>query len=166
MTGTTITDVTVLRYPNGGGRDLEINSAALPQLVQQAMAVQSADTSNALGCDLHLDRGHPVVAERVGPSVMTKHTEHVMGTVFSIHVADEGDWGAAISEVVADLHWVDETFSTYRPESQINRLRRAESRLVDYGATSPWLRQGSPSVAVTSWIRGPAVYLADWRASR
>lgn len=54
-----------------------------------------------------------------------------MGTVFSIHVADEGDWSAAIADVVADLHWVDETFSTYRPESEISRLGRAEIRLRD-----------------------------------
>lgn len=42
MTGPTITDVTMLQYPNGGGRDQEINSVALPQLVAQALAVQGA----------------------------------------------------------------------------------------------------------------------------
>ncbi|MBA2552838.1 MAG: FMN-binding protein [Geodermatophilaceae bacterium] len=42
MTGAAITDVTMLQYPNGGGRDQEINSVALPQLVAQALAVQSA----------------------------------------------------------------------------------------------------------------------------
>jgi len=47
---------------------------------------------------------------------LTKHAEHVMGTVFSIHVADDGDWKDALAEVIADLHWVDETFSTYRPD--------------------------------------------------
>ncbi|MDQ3734117.1 MAG: FAD:protein FMN transferase [Actinomycetota bacterium] len=61
----------------------------------------------------------------------TKHLEHVMGTVFSIHVLDEGDWKAAIAEVVADLHWVDETFSTYRSDSEISRLGRGEVRLRD-----------------------------------
>ncbi len=60
-----------------------------------------------------------------------KHTEHVMGTVFSIHVLDAGDWSAAIGEVVADLHWVDETFSTYRLDSEISRLGRGEIRLRD-----------------------------------
>lgn len=49
MTGTTITDVTMLQYPNGGGRDQEINSFALPQLVQQALAVQSADIDMVSG---------------------------------------------------------------------------------------------------------------------
>lgn len=61
----------------------------------------------------------------------TKHVEHVMGTVFSIHVVDDGDWTAAIDQVVADLHWVDETFSTYRPLSQISRLGRRETKLRD-----------------------------------
>lgn len=42
MTGPVITDVTMLQYPNGGGRDQEINSVALPQLVAQALAVQGA----------------------------------------------------------------------------------------------------------------------------
>lgn len=49
MTGTAITDVAVLQYPNGGGRDQEINSFALPQLVQQALAVQSADIDMVSG---------------------------------------------------------------------------------------------------------------------
>ncbi len=59
----------------------------------------------------------------------TKHSEHVMGTVFSIQVDDEGDWRAAIGQVVAYLHEVDRTFSTYRPDSQISRLGRGEMRL-------------------------------------
>lgn len=49
MTGTTITDVTVLEFPNGGGRDTEINARALPQLVQQALTVQSADVDMVSG---------------------------------------------------------------------------------------------------------------------
>lgn len=49
MTGTTISDVTVLQYPNDGGRDTEINSFALPQLIDQALAVQSADIQMVSG---------------------------------------------------------------------------------------------------------------------
>lgn len=49
LDGTTITDVTVLQYPNGGGRDTEINSFALPQLVSQALALQSADVQMVSG---------------------------------------------------------------------------------------------------------------------
>lgn len=65
----------------------------------------------------------------------TKHVEHVMGTVFSIHVVDDGDWSAAIDETVQFLHWVDDTFSTYRPGSQISRLGRRELRLRDCDPT-------------------------------
>lgn len=54
-----------------------------------------------------------------------------MGTVFSVHVADDGDWTDALCEVIADLHWVDETFSTYRQDSQISRIGRGEMRLWD-----------------------------------
>jgi thiamine biosynthesis lipoprotein len=54
-----------------------------------------------------------------------------MGTVFTIDVRDSGDWRQAIDDVVAWLHSVDATFSTYRPNSDINRLRRGELRLAD-----------------------------------
>lgn len=61
----------------------------------------------------------------------TKHVEYVMGTAFSIHVVDDGDWSTALDQVVADLHWVEEIFSTYRPQSQLSRLGRRETRLRD-----------------------------------
>lgn len=76
----------------------------------------------------------------------TKHTEHVMGTVFSVHVVDEpgkarptalagvsqdGDWQVAIGQVVDFLHLVDQIFSTYRPDSQISRLGRGDLRVRD-----------------------------------
>lgn len=48
-TGTTITDITVPQYPNGGGRDQAINSVALPNLVQQALAAQSANIDMVSG---------------------------------------------------------------------------------------------------------------------
>jgi FAD:protein FMN transferase len=57
---------------------------------------------------------------------MTRHAEHVMGTVFSVDVRDPGDWTDAVGEVVRWLHWVDATFSTYRPDSQVSRLGRGE----------------------------------------
>ncbi|HST64307.1 MAG TPA: FAD:protein FMN transferase [Mycobacteriales bacterium] len=61
----------------------------------------------------------------------TVHVEHCMGTVFSIDVRDPGDWGDAIAAVVARLHHLDAVFSTYRPDSDISRLRRRELRLTD-----------------------------------
>lgn len=49
-----------------------------------------------------------------------------MGTVFTLDVRDEGDWTAAMQDVVDWLHFVDATFSTYRPDSEICRLARGE----------------------------------------
>ena len=60
-----------------------------------------------------------------------KHSEPVMGTVFSIHVNDPGDWSAAIRRAVSFLHRVDRVFSTYHPDSHLNRLSRQEIRLAD-----------------------------------
>jgi len=54
------------------------------------------------------------------------HVEHVMGMAVSIDVraADRGSasLAVAIAEVVAWLHRVDATFSTYIPDSQISRM--------------------------------------------
>ena len=55
-----------------------------------------------------------------------RHVEHCMGTVFSIDVRAPGVDHAVIDSVVRWLHWVDETFSTYQPASQISRLARGE----------------------------------------
>ena len=56
----------------------------------------------------------------------TVHVEHVMGTVFSIDIRDQGPWDGAITEVVQWLHRVDAVFSTYRADSDISRIRRGE----------------------------------------
>lgn len=56
----------------------------------------------------------------------TVHVEHCMGTVFSIDVRDPGEWDDAIAECVAWLHRVDAVFSTYRPDSDVSRIRRGE----------------------------------------
>ena len=44
-----ITGVTVLQYPNGNGRDREINADALPILTQQTLTAQSADIDMVSG---------------------------------------------------------------------------------------------------------------------
>jgi thiamine biosynthesis lipoprotein len=56
----------------------------------------------------------------------TVHVEHCMGTVFTIDIRDAGSWTDAIGKVVAGLRRVDAVFSTYRPDSDICRLRRGE----------------------------------------
>lgn len=45
-----------------------------------------------------------------------------MGTVFSFDVRAPGVEAADLDEVVEWLHWVDATFSTYRPDSDVARL--------------------------------------------
>lgn len=57
----------------------------------------------------------------------------VMGTVFSIDVRDPGSYGHMIAEVIRWWHWVDHTFSPFRPDSKISRLNRAELTLYDCG---------------------------------
>ena len=46
----------------------------------------------------------------------------VMGTVFTMDLRDLDPTAATVDRVVAWWRWVDATFSTYRPESQISRL--------------------------------------------
>jgi thiamine biosynthesis lipoprotein len=54
------------------------------------------------------------------------HVEHCMGTAFTIDIRDEGTWDAALAEVIAWLHRADALFSTYRPDSDISRIRSGE----------------------------------------
>ena len=54
-----------------------------------------------------------------------------MGTVFSFDLRTPGVGSEAVEEAVRWLRWVDETFSTYRPDSQISRLGRGECTVDD-----------------------------------
>ena len=54
-----------------------------------------------------------------------------MGTVFTIDIRDPGEWAAAVDDAVRWLHKVDATFSTYRPDSDISRIRRGELGVED-----------------------------------
>ena len=64
---------------------------------------------------------------------VVRHVEPVMGTVFSFDLrprtGQRSSVDEAIRKAVAWLHWVDATFSTYRPDSQISRLGRGELRI-------------------------------------
>lgn len=55
VSGTKITDVTVPQYPNGNGRDQEINSHALPQLTQETIDAQSGDIAMVSGATVTSD---------------------------------------------------------------------------------------------------------------
>jgi uncharacterized protein with FMN-binding domain len=53
--GGKITDVTAVQYPNGNGRDQEINAYALPVLAQEALAAQSAHIDLVSGATVTSD---------------------------------------------------------------------------------------------------------------
>jgi thiamine biosynthesis lipoprotein len=57
---------------------------------------------------------------------MTRRVEQIMGMPIVIDVRDAHVPEAAIEEAFAWLRWVDETFSTYRDDSEIARLNRGE----------------------------------------
>ncbi len=50
-----ISKVTVVQYPNGNGRDQEINSYALPILTQETMDAQSAQIDMVSGATVTSD---------------------------------------------------------------------------------------------------------------
>jgi uncharacterized protein with FMN-binding domain len=49
MDGDTITDVSVVQYPSGNGKDQEINAYALPILVQETLDAQDSDIDMVSG---------------------------------------------------------------------------------------------------------------------
>ena len=66
-----------------------------------------------------------------------RHVEQVMGTAVSIHLADDrpdAELHALVGDVCAWLHEVDAQFSTYKPDSEISRLRRGEIRAEECSA--------------------------------
>lgn len=62
---------------------------------------------------------------RRGPA----RVEHVMGMPVGIDVRDPGVRATALDAAYAWLRFVDATFSTYRPDSEISRLNRGELEL-------------------------------------
>src|SRR4051794_14982608 len=61
-----------------------------------------------------------------------RRVEQVMGTVASLDVrAGRPD---AVEAALRSLHDTDARFSTYRPDSEINRIDRGELRLADASA--------------------------------
>lgn len=49
VSGSTITHVSILQYPNGNGRDVQIANYALPQLIQDTLDSQGHDVSMVSG---------------------------------------------------------------------------------------------------------------------
>ncbi|MCU1668286.1 MAG: hypothetical protein JWP40_1213 [Blastococcus sp.] len=55
VTSGKITDVAVVQYPNGNGRDQEINSQALPILIQETVQAQNAQIDMVSGATVTSD---------------------------------------------------------------------------------------------------------------
>ncbi|MFF4582570.1 FAD:protein FMN transferase [Streptomyces sp. NPDC001389] len=68
-----------------------------------------------------------------GPARRLRHTEHVMGTVFSFDLRHPPTRRnrAALGEAVAWLHHVDRIFSTYRPDSAVSRIGGGSMNVCD-----------------------------------
>ena len=56
----------------------------------------------------------------------SSRVEHVMGMPIIVDVRDELAAASAIDEVFDWFRWVDATFSTFKPDSEICRLDRGE----------------------------------------
>jgi thiamine biosynthesis lipoprotein len=117
-------------------------------------------------------------------AVRLSHDEEVMGTVVSFRILSyrcgDGALLAAIGEVCAFLHSVDDTFSTWKPSSPLSRLRRnevgigdvpeeipsvlalcEEARVLSGGWFDPWAMPGGvdPTGLVKGWAIERAVGL-------
>ncbi|GAB4079256.1 FMN-binding protein [Modestobacter muralis] len=55
VAGGTVTDVSVVDYPDGNGKDRQINARALPVLVQETLDAQSADIDMVSGATVTSD---------------------------------------------------------------------------------------------------------------
>jgi uncharacterized protein with FMN-binding domain len=55
IAGGAISDVRVVQYPHGNGRDLQINTFALPRLVKETLAAQSAQIDMVSGATITSD---------------------------------------------------------------------------------------------------------------
>jgi thiamine biosynthesis lipoprotein len=61
----------------------------------------------------------------------TRLVEDVMGMPVYVDVRDADADPDAIARVLAWLHWVDATFSTFKPESEVSRIGRDELTIAD-----------------------------------
>jgi thiamine biosynthesis lipoprotein len=65
------------------------------------------------------------------PESRLRHAEHVMGTVVSFDVPARAREDESLAAAIRWLHWVDATFSTFKPDSDVSRLGRGEVALAD-----------------------------------
>ncbi|MEU6355831.1 FAD:protein FMN transferase [Streptomyces sp. NPDC047072] len=117
------------------------------------------------------------VAEPAQAPAAVRHAEEVMGTVFSFDVRG-GELIAvqtALREAVAELHRVNEVFSTYREDSQVSRLARGEltvaecdpevAEILELGAEAERLSDGWFSMRYEGRL-DPTGIVKGWAAER
>jgi FAD:protein FMN transferase len=61
----------------------------------------------------------------------TRRVEQIMGLPIVVDLRDDEDSGAALEELFDWLRWVDDTFSTFKEDSEISRINRGELRRED-----------------------------------
>ena len=67
-------------------------------------------------------------------STQTSWVAHIMGMPISIHLRGGGAAStrqSTVDEIFAELHDIDRIFSTYKPDSDVSRLRREEVTVAD-----------------------------------
>jgi thiamine biosynthesis lipoprotein len=62
---------------------------------------------------------------------VNRRVEHVMGMPIVADIRDDGDHTRALDAVFDWFRWVDDLFSTYKPDSAISRINRGELALSD-----------------------------------
>jgi FAD:protein FMN transferase len=97
--------------------------------------------------------------------------EQVMGTAISVDVRDATTDPAALEEVFAWLRRVDETFSTYKADSQVSRLGRGEIAVADCHPDVGWVLERCEEIHTATggyfdaWASGtldPSGFVKGW----
>ena len=108
-------------------------------------------------------------------SARVRHAEHVMGTVVSFDVPASARDDGSLDSAVLWLHWVDRVFSTYRPDSDVSLLARAE---VTVDACAPEVAEVLAACALVRDLSGgyftsspggqldPSGYVKGWAVER
>ncbi len=68
-----------------------------------------------------------------------RRVEHIMGMPIVVDLRDTRATDAALEEVFDWFRWVDATFSTYKPDSEVSRLGRGELALADAHPDLRWV---------------------------
>jgi len=118
----------------------------------------------------------------VSTGIRYTRIEHLMGTVFSVHVIGSPDRGRlpddvdlAIDRAFADLADAEGVFTPFRPDSDICRLRDGRARLGELDPRLTEVEMACRDLALTSggrfsgWRDGwfdPTGYVKGWAAER